>query len=134
MLARIKDSDVRLRAGFTLIELMVVVIIVAILAAAAVPIYRSQVSRAYEAEVITGLAALRTTQRIYRAEFGTYPASKAALEGADLISAGDFVDLRYVSYAEFSVDGTGGGVWNGSIPGYDHTSVTMAANGMITRT
>lgn len=53
------------QSGFTLIELMVVVAIVGILAAVAVPRYRDFVRRAAVTEATTFLADLRTKQEQY---------------------------------------------------------------------
>lgn len=56
------------RSGFTLIELMIVVIIVGILAAAAVPIYRAWVAKAYSSEAKASVGTIRTGELVYRAE------------------------------------------------------------------
>ncbi|MFW5923787.1 MAG: type IV pilin protein, partial [Planctomycetota bacterium] len=69
------------RSMFTLVELMIVVIIVAILAASAVPIYSSLVSRAYESEVLSALGTVRSAQRVYHAEYGKYPDNTDYLTG-----------------------------------------------------
>lgn len=65
-------------AGFSLIELMVVVAIVGILAAVAVPSYKSYVYRSQVAEGITFLGEIKQRQEAYRAEFGQYCAVNGA--------------------------------------------------------
>jgi len=67
--------------GFTLVELMVVVIIVGILAAVAVPIYRQNVKRAMASEGSALLGSVLTAERVYFAEHNTFATEtdKAAL-------------------------------------------------------
>jgi type IV pilus assembly protein PilE len=67
------------RKGFTLIELMVVVIIVGILAAVAVPIYRANIKKAAASEGAALLGAVLTAQKVYYAENNTYTTSKPNL-------------------------------------------------------
>ncbi len=69
----------RRRGGFTLIELMIVVVIVGALAAIAIPSFVSYVYRSRTTEATTFLGEIRQRQESYRAEFGTYAAVGATL-------------------------------------------------------
>ncbi|MEM9067799.1 MAG: prepilin-type N-terminal cleavage/methylation domain-containing protein [Myxococcota bacterium] len=62
----------RSQDGYTLIELMIVVGIVGILAAIAIPSFTQYVQRAKTSEAITFLGEIRQRQESYRAEFGQY--------------------------------------------------------------
>ena len=68
------------KKGLTLIELLIVMVIVAILAAIAVPMYTGYMTRARRADAKTSLEQLRAAQEMRRAEYGAYSADLAALQ------------------------------------------------------
>jgi type IV pilus assembly protein PilE len=60
------------KEGVTLLEVMVVVVIVGILAAVAIPAYNNYITRARRSDAFTALATVRAAQEMYRAEKGFY--------------------------------------------------------------
>ncbi len=66
-------------AGFTTIELLIGVAIVGILAAIAVPTFKSYVYRGRVSEAVRILNEIKTRQEAYRGRFGNY----AAVSGTD---------------------------------------------------
>ena len=64
---------IKSKAGFTLVELMVVAIIVAILAAVAIPLMTGNKKKAWATEAQAGLGTLRTAFQVYKAENGGWP-------------------------------------------------------------
>lgn len=67
--------------GFTLIELMIVVVIVGILATLGVVGYRKMVNSAHTAEATHMVQAIRVAQESFRAETGSYAAVSTSLDG-----------------------------------------------------
>lgn len=66
-------------AGFTLIEIMVVLLIIGILGAVAVPAYRQYVIRAHRTEAKTALLRLAANQERHHLQHNTYTDDLAAL-------------------------------------------------------
>jgi prepilin-type N-terminal cleavage/methylation domain-containing protein len=64
---------IRSKKGFTLIELMIVVAIIGILAAIAIPMYNANVNRAKMQEATDTLGALKDEVCNYTADVGTFP-------------------------------------------------------------
>ena len=58
--------------GFTLLELMIVLAVVGVLAAIAIPLLTSYQLRSKSAEAKTNLAAIRVLEESYYSEYQTY--------------------------------------------------------------
>lgn len=69
---RTTNDKVKSASGFTLLELMVVVVIVSVLATVAVPAFSSYVNKSRANEGPAFLAEIKGRQESYRAEFGQY--------------------------------------------------------------
>ncbi len=92
------------RKGFTLIELIIVVIIIGILAAIAAPMMSGNVIKAKRSEAVAALGALRTAQRCYFAEKSIYVSSLADL--SSYVGTGD-INGKYFNSTAYSVTNTG---------------------------
>jgi type IV pilus assembly protein PilA len=66
-----KSMKMKAQAGFTLIELMIVVAIIGILAAVALPAYSKYMDKAKYSEVILGTQAVKTAVEICVQDLGT---------------------------------------------------------------
>jgi prepilin-type N-terminal cleavage/methylation domain-containing protein len=83
------------RRGFTLIELMIVVVILGILSAIAIPKFREVSKRSKEAEAAPILKQLYTLQERHLAANGGYATSILQLEGG----ASNLVSGKYYSFS-----------------------------------
>ena len=70
----------RTRKGFTLVELAVVVVIIGVLAAFAVPRFLASVERSKAAEAFNYLSAVQSAQERYHARQGVYATDLATLD------------------------------------------------------
>jgi len=68
-----KGTLAKLKHGFTLVELMIVVAIVGILAATAVPAYQDYIARSQMVEALNLLSGVKTPVGDYYGNFGIWP-------------------------------------------------------------
>jgi len=72
---------VRNEKGFTLMELMIVIVIIGVLAAIGVPAYTSYIEKSKKTVCFTNLRVLNTAVEMYKLEKEVVPADFAALKG-----------------------------------------------------
>jgi prepilin-type N-terminal cleavage/methylation domain-containing protein len=133
------------REGFTLIEIMIVVALIGILAAIAIPSYTTYQARSRRAEAFTNVFAIIQTSDAYYAEYQTYvttgvpvPGGIAAIAGIqkrlwNAAAEAAFAQLGWIPEGAVFYDygtnaGTGGGSACSCPPG---TCVTATAYGDV---
>lgn len=76
------------KKGFTLVELLIVIIIIAVLAAIAIPKFSNSSTRSRESSLRANLKLVRNAVDLFRADTGAFPASLAALSATASPTAG----------------------------------------------
>jgi len=77
----IKLNKMKDQKGFTLIELMIVIAIIGILAAIAIPQFSAYRKRSYNASAISDIKTAATAQEAYYVDFSTYTGTIGNLVG-----------------------------------------------------
>lgn len=113
------------KKGFTLIELMIVVAIIGILAAIAIPNFLRFQAKSKQAEAKTNLGAIGTTAEAYRAEKDTYVTSFTGLGWSPQGSS---------RYSYFYNGSTGANLIIKTMTSATDTSGTVPANVAATQT
>jgi type IV pilus assembly protein PilA len=122
----------RVQKGFTLIELMIVVAIIGILAAIALPAYQDYTARAQASESLTATAGLRSDVAVFLSENNAFPATGSPTHADALLIDGRYFDAGDVTLGDgdgvVSVDFTAGAL-NGQTMVL--TPTVVAATGQI---
>ncbi|CAB1262462.1 type IV pilin [Vibrio cholerae] len=77
----------KLQKGFTLIELMIVVAIIGVLAAVAIPAYKSYVAKSEAATAAATVRGLLTNIDMYQQEVGSFPTDITKVGGTTTMNA-----------------------------------------------
>ena len=87
----------QIQKGFTLIELMIVVAIIGILAAIAIPAYQNYTIRAQVTEGLTLAGGWKAAVAEYYSQNGTFPTCSSTTGGAGCVAAAGATTGKYVS-------------------------------------
>ena len=121
------NESTRNKKGFTLVELLIVVIIIAVLAAIAIQHFTNTSQRSREAALRAELKNLRNVVEVFKADMGCYPASFDAFTAvnppATCISVGgSSTTLPSVPWRGPYISNVGPNPVDGAQPGYTYTS------------
>ena len=95
----------QMQKGFTLIELMIVVAIIGILAAIAIPAYQNYTIRAQVTEGLSLADGWKTSIAEYYANNGSFPTCSSTTGGAGCIAAAGATTGKYVSGVALAAGG-----------------------------
>jgi len=115
--------------GFTLIELMIVVAIIGILAAIAIPQYQDYIARSQVTRVVGELSALKTSaeEQLMRGQTPSGDGAAVGFSGSDLLAETNGFELSFQDTGVGSIVGTLGDNASAAIKGAKVTVARDAA-------
>ncbi len=99
----LEKKDFKKVSGFTLVEVLAVLIIVAILAGIGTPIYLSYVKSARSADAQTTISAIVTDNKVFYQKFGKYTSDLTDLTRPKYVTIDEATDLKW----KFSLGASG---------------------------
>lgn len=120
--------------GFTLMELMIVVSIVAILGAIALPAYQNSVRKSRRADAMTSLLQLQTLQERWRANNTTYSSSLSNLGWSGSDSSEGYYTIAITAATANAFTGTATPKSSGPQAGDSCGTLSITANGPVIAT
>jgi type IV pilus assembly protein PilE len=96
-------------SGFSIIELLIVVAVIGILAAVAIPAYHNHVMRSRQADAYHNLLDIKAAQEMYYSMYNAYAGPYTPLLASDTFSkilSFSYADTTYYAYHITSASGT----------------------------
>jgi type IV pilus assembly protein PilA len=128
---KMKRSMQKVQKGFTLIELMIVVAIIGILAAVALPAYQNYMTKAKFTEVVLATAAAKTAVEICAQDLNTLTGCDGGTQGipADITTPSGKV--KSVATAVGVVTATAVGTSGGAVEGLNGQTYTLTPSAPV---